>query len=215
MPHKPDLFYIGLEEFTSEPTVETLNAKTSEDVHKVVKKDNGAPIIKDWKSDNKNESVPQPKIEKKTVKPSVAKVEFVKPKQQSQNARKTIKNVKKTMQSNNSKRGNQRSWNYMISQRLGSNFEMYNKVYYECGSFDHLKKECNYHQRKFQNHKIQVSDGLGPQKMLIFLPHVHGNLQMDLQEKGVIDSGCSRRITGNMSYLTDYEEINGGYVAFG
>ncbi|GJU11615.1 retrovirus-related pol polyprotein from transposon TNT 1-94 [Tanacetum coccineum] len=37
----------------------------------------------------------------------------------------------------------------------------------------------------------------------------------DLQDKGMIDSGCSRHMTGNMSYLTDYEEIDGGYVAFG
>ncbi|GJX10012.1 hypothetical protein Tco_0199871 [Tanacetum coccineum] len=43
----------------------------------------------------------------------------------------------------------------------------------------------------------------------------HGNPQMDLQDKGVIDSGCSRHMTWNMSYLTDYEEIDGGYVAFG
>nr|GEW83936.1 hypothetical protein [Tanacetum cinerariifolium] len=42
-----------------------------------------------------------------------------------------------------------------------------------------------------------------------------GNQQMDLQDKGVIDSGCPRHITGNMSYLTDYEEIDRGYVAFG
>ncbi|GJV48643.1 ribonuclease H-like domain-containing protein [Tanacetum coccineum] len=42
-----------------------------------------------------------------------------------------------------------------------------------------------------------------------------GNPQMDLQDQGVIDSGCSRHMTRNMSYLTDYEEINGGYVAFG
>nr|GEX35094.1 putative ribonuclease H-like domain-containing protein [Tanacetum cinerariifolium] len=56
MSHKPDLSYIGLEEFTSEPIVETLNAKTSEDVPKVVKKDNGTPIIKDWKSDDEDES---------------------------------------------------------------------------------------------------------------------------------------------------------------
>ncbi|GJU94541.1 putative ribonuclease H-like domain-containing protein [Tanacetum coccineum] len=38
---------------------------------------------------------------------------------------------------------------------------------------------------------------------------------MDLQDQGVIDSGCPRHMTGNMSYLTDYEEIDGGYVAFG
>ncbi|GJS22258.1 putative reverse transcriptase domain-containing protein [Tanacetum coccineum] len=43
----------------------------------------------------------------------------------------------------------------------------------------------------------------------------HGNPQMDLQDQGVIDSGCSRHMTGNMSYLTDYEEIDGGYVKLG
>nr|GEW58664.1 uncharacterized mitochondrial protein AtMg00810-like [Tanacetum cinerariifolium] len=34
-------------------------------------------------------------------------------------------------------------------------------------------------------------------------------------KSGVIDSGCSRHMTGNMSYLFDFEELNGGYVAFG
>ncbi|GJS12778.1 ribonuclease H-like domain-containing protein [Tanacetum coccineum] len=34
-------------------------------------------------------------------------------------------------------------------------------------------------------------------------------------DQEVIDSGCSRHMTGNMSYLIDYEEIDGGYVAFG
>ncbi|GJV59186.1 putative ribonuclease H-like domain-containing protein [Tanacetum coccineum] len=41
------------------------------------------------------------------------------------------------------------------------------------------------------------------------------NPQQDLKDKGVIDSGCSRHMTGNRSYLTDYEEIDGGFVAFG
>ncbi|GJW10433.1 retrovirus-related pol polyprotein from transposon TNT 1-94 [Tanacetum coccineum] len=42
-----------------------------------------------------------------------------------------------------------------------------------------------------------------------------GNPQLELQEKGVIDSGCSRHMTGNKSYLSDYEEIDGGIVAYG
>nr|GEW80556.1 ribonuclease H-like domain-containing protein [Tanacetum cinerariifolium] len=42
-----------------------------------------------------------------------------------------------------------------------------------------------------------------------------GNPQIDLQDKGVIDSGCSRNMTWNMSYHTDYKEINRAYVAFG
>nr|GEX04351.1 retrovirus-related Pol polyprotein from transposon TNT 1-94 [Tanacetum cinerariifolium] len=40
-------------------------------------------------------------------------------------------------------------------------------------------------------------------------PHEH------LQDKGVINSGFSRHMVGNMSFLTDYKEINGGYVTFG
>nr|GEY18937.1 putative ribonuclease H-like domain-containing protein [Tanacetum cinerariifolium] len=42
-----------------------------------------------------------------------------------------------------------------------------------------------------------------------------GNPQYALKDKGVIDSGCSRHMTGNMSYLSDFQELNGGYVAFG
>nr|GEV87177.1 ribonuclease H-like domain-containing protein [Tanacetum cinerariifolium] len=42
-----------------------------------------------------------------------------------------------------------------------------------------------------------------------------GNLQHAFKDKGVIDSGCSRHMTGNMSYLSDFKELNGGYVAFG
>ncbi|GJS57778.1 putative ribonuclease H-like domain-containing protein [Tanacetum coccineum] len=128
--------FSSLEEFTSEPivikpVVENSEAKASEAKPKVVRKNNGAPIIEDWVFDNEEDDVSQAKIEKKTFNPSFAKIEFVKPKQQEKTARKT------------------------------------------------------------------------------------GNPQMDLEDQGVIDSGCSRHMTWNMSYLTDYEEIDGGYVGFG
>nr|GEW13457.1 putative ribonuclease H-like domain-containing protein [Tanacetum cinerariifolium] len=42
-----------------------------------------------------------------------------------------------------------------------------------------------------------------------------GNPQHALKDKGVIDNGCSRHMTWNMSSLSDFEELNGGYVAFG
>nr|GEZ60070.1 hypothetical protein [Tanacetum cinerariifolium] len=38
-----------------------------------------------------------------------------------------------------------------------------------------------------------------------------GNPQQALKDKGVIGSRCSRHMTGNMSYLSDFEELNGGY----
>nr|GEY03542.1 hypothetical protein [Tanacetum cinerariifolium] len=45
--------------------------------------------------------------------------------------------------------------------------------------------------------------------------HIRLQLLMLLRDKGVIDSGCSRHMTGTMSYLSNFEELNGGYVAFG
>ncbi|GJW04663.1 putative ribonuclease H-like domain-containing protein [Tanacetum coccineum] len=51
-------------------------------------------------------------------------------------------------------------------------------------------------------------------KVLNHVSKNNRNPQIDLQDQGVIDSGCSRHMTGNMSYLTDYEEIDGGYVTF-
>nr|GEU90890.1 ribonuclease H-like domain-containing protein [Tanacetum cinerariifolium] len=42
-----------------------------------------------------------------------------------------------------------------------------------------------------------------------------GNPHQAPKDKCVIDSGCSRHMTGNIYFLLDFEEINGGYVAFG
>ncbi|GJR73211.1 hypothetical protein Tco_0085576 [Tanacetum coccineum] len=40
-------------------------------------------------------------------------------------------------------------------------------------------------------------------------------LQQALKYKGMFDSGCSRHMTGNKALLTDYHDIDGGFVAFG
>ncbi|GJU75988.1 retrovirus-related pol polyprotein from transposon TNT 1-94 [Tanacetum coccineum] len=49
---------------------------------------------------------------------------------------------------------------------------------------------------------------------MLFKRFDYGNPQQDLKNKGVIDSGCSRHMTGNRSYRIDYKEIDGGFVAF-
>ncbi|GKA41420.1 ribonuclease H-like domain-containing protein [Tanacetum coccineum] len=165
MPPKHDLSFSGLEEFVNEPivseptvkkpVVETSEAKASADKPKVVRKNNGAPIIEDWVSDSEEEDVPQAKKEKKIVKPSFAKIEFVKSKEQVKSPRKTtVKQSNQNRQNTHSPRGNQRNWNNMMSQRLGSNFEMINKACYVCGSFDHLQYNCHNHQRQINNKKM-------------------------------------------------------------
>nr|GEW37083.1 hypothetical protein [Tanacetum cinerariifolium] len=42
-----------------------------------------------------------------------------------------------------------------------------------------------------------------------------GNSQKKIDDKGYWDSGCSRHMTGNISYLSDYEPFDGGYMSFG
>nr|GEW09424.1 hypothetical protein [Tanacetum cinerariifolium] len=81
------------DEFVNKPVVENYKAKSSEDEPKIVRKNDDAPIMEEWVSDNKEEDVSHPKIEKKTVRPSIAKIEFIKSKQQEKTGRKTIKQV--------------------------------------------------------------------------------------------------------------------------
>ncbi|GJW96080.1 putative ribonuclease H-like domain-containing protein [Tanacetum coccineum] len=60
-------------------------------------------------------------------------------------------------------------------------------------------------------HSKTTVNAARPMSYLSKTTHSTGNPQIDLQDKGVINSGCSRYVTGNMSYLTDYKEIDGGY----
>nr|GEU86435.1 hypothetical protein [Tanacetum cinerariifolium] len=76
MPPKPDLSFTGLNEFVNKHVVENNNARSSKEETKAVRKNDDAPIIKEWVSDNKEENVAQPKIEKKTVRPSIVKKEY-------------------------------------------------------------------------------------------------------------------------------------------
>ncbi|GJZ95260.1 hypothetical protein Tco_0667463 [Tanacetum coccineum] len=154
MPPTPDMSFTSLDEFANKPVVENSKAMSSEEDLRVVRKSDDAPNIEDWVSDNEKEDVSQPKIKKKIVKTSIIKKEYVKSKQQEKSAKKTVKQVEHHRQNSHSPRGNQRNWNNMMSQKLGSSFEMFNKACYLCGSFDHLQVDCNYHQKQFQNQRM-------------------------------------------------------------
>ncbi|GJZ25784.1 hypothetical protein Tco_0570037 [Tanacetum coccineum] len=305
MPPKSDLVYPSLDDFVD------VNESVSESV---VEKLLG------------EENVPKVKTVEMFNKPSFAKINFVKSTEQVKSPRKTL--VDKNRQKTPSPRGNKRIWNQQMSKKLGSDFEMFNKACHVCGSFDHLKTDCNnwYNNGRFaklvwtkvqrvnkQNfsklthpspkrnmvprtiltrsgpnsvnavrpvntvQSITIVNNAGPMKNVInnaysitrrpfnkittannhnFTKKVnivkgtrvntarpkavlsvvkgnkgnkgndvkastcwvwrskhkvldHGNPQQDLKYKGVIDSGCSRHMIGNRSYLIDYEEIDG------
>ncbi|GJR88227.1 reverse transcriptase domain-containing protein [Tanacetum coccineum] len=109
MPTTPDLSFTRLDEFVNEPVVENYKEMSSEVEPKVVRKYDDAPSIEEWVSDDEEEDVSQPKTEKKTVRPSIVKKEFVKSKQQEKIARKTVKQVEQFRKNTHSPRGNQRN----------------------------------------------------------------------------------------------------------
>ncbi|GJT62365.1 ribonuclease H-like domain-containing protein [Tanacetum coccineum] len=255
-------------------------------------------------SESEEEDVPKIKIVEMFNKPSFTKINFVKSTEQVKSPRKI--SVDRNRQNTPSPRGNKRNWNQQMSQKLGSNFEMFNKACHVCGSFDHLKNDCNnwYNTERFakpvwtnvqrvnkQNfsklthpspkrnmiprtiltrsgpislntarpvNTVQsrtAVNNAGPMKNVIdnaystarrpkavlsavkgnkgnavkastcwvwrpkhkVLDHVSRNngASMSFKRFDLIDAKESKHMKRNISYLTDYEEIDGGFVAFG
>nr|GEU34896.1 retrovirus-related Pol polyprotein from transposon TNT 1-94 [Tanacetum cinerariifolium] len=374
LPPKPDL--CGLEEFVNKPIVteptvkkpaiETSEAKASVDKPKVVRNNFGPLLIEDWISGSKNEAESKPQIEKKTIKPSFAKIEFIKSKEQGVNTANRVNTASSQVNSTSSLNiGNlsdvvicafivsqpnstqlvyedleqihpndleemDLKWKMaMLTMRarrfLKNTGRKLNLNGNDSVSFDKIKMECyNYHKRGHFARECQAPKGQDnmsrdvirktvpvetpnssalvssltinadrpfndvhpkrtmnvvnqesyfskqahsfvqrPNQKLTTLKNSYankevkticvkkvntakpkaavnaakakakhnavkgkrgnavksstcwGNPQEHLQDKRVIDSGCYRHMTGNMSFLTDYEEIEGGYVAFG
>nr|GEX48008.1 hypothetical protein [Tanacetum cinerariifolium] len=109
MPPTPDLSFTCLDEFANKHVVENCKAKSSKEEPKVVRNNDDAPITEELVSDNEEDDMSQPKIEKKTIRPSIARIEFVKSKKEEKTARKTVKQLEQHRQNTYSPRGNQRN----------------------------------------------------------------------------------------------------------
>nr|GFA87985.1 ribonuclease H-like domain-containing protein [Tanacetum cinerariifolium] len=86
---------------------------------------------------------------------------------------------------------------------------------YNCHRKGHFAMECRSPKDTRRNHKEPTNYALMAFTSSSSSSDNEGNPQHALKDKGVIDSGCLRYMTRNMSYLSDFEELNGGYVAFG
>nr|GEU47115.1 putative ribonuclease H-like domain-containing protein [Tanacetum cinerariifolium] len=168
MPPRADLSFAGLDDFvfkckvsetvTSVPKIETNASKTSKDsLEKPKTVRSSAPFIEEWESYIEDANVFKPKEVKKTVKPSLEKIEFV-------NARKiTVENENKV----------ENPMKFSQSPRAAVLTK---------------SRQVPVNAAKQSSHKAASVSAA---------------------------SGCSRDMTGNKSCLTDYQEINGGFVAFG
>nr|GEW39621.1 putative ribonuclease H-like domain-containing protein [Tanacetum cinerariifolium] len=76
---------------------------------------------------------------------------------------------------------------------------------FNCHKMGHFARECRA-QRNQDEEQVQKN------MALMAFSDSEGKPQMD--DKEFIDSGCSRQMTGNIAYLSDFKEFDGGYVTF-
>ncbi|GJX86332.1 retrovirus-related pol polyprotein from transposon TNT 1-94 [Tanacetum coccineum] len=242
MPPTPDFSFTGLDEFVNKPVVENCKAMSSEEEPKIVKKCDDALNIEDWVSADEEEDVTKPKIEKKIVKTSIVKKEFVKSKQQEKTARKTVKQVEQHRQTTHMNAARPMSY---LSKTAHSTVKrpIHKNTTFKNSNINQRVntvrgKEVNTARPKavvnavkgnnFNVVKASACWVWKPKTKVLDQISKHNSASITLKkfdyidaqgrsksDQGVIDSGCSRHMTGNMSYLTDYEEIDRGYVAFG
>ncbi|GJR04038.1 hypothetical protein Tco_0527022 [Tanacetum coccineum] len=153
----------------------------NEDISNEVRESSDAPLVKELVSDDK--------LEKKTIFPIVAKIEFVRPKQQEKPVRKRVKLTAITIKG--------KGWNMVpravlmiIGLRSLNTARLFNNAHpktivYSARPMSHFSKSAQ----------------------------STGHLQKE--DQGYVDSGCSRDMIGNMSYISDFKEFDGGYVTFG
>ncbi|GJY20629.1 putative ribonuclease H-like domain-containing protein [Tanacetum coccineum] len=145
-----------------------------------------APIIEEYESDSDDENVTVQT--KRLDTPSFATKQVKTP-------RENVKN-----QSSHSQKPK------VNNKELGN--RLTERACFVCGSFSHLIRDCDYHvklAKQVELHKQNMTKGNG----------TGDNPHRSLKNKGIIDSGCSRHMTGNKAYLADFQDFNGGPVAFG
>nr|GEW11589.1 ribonuclease H-like domain-containing protein [Tanacetum cinerariifolium] len=67
----------------------------------------------------------------------------------------------------------------------------------------------------FMEEPIEIIDRKLKQLKQSRIPIVKDGPHRALKDKEIVDSGCSRHMTGNKGHLADYQEYKGGSVAFG
>ncbi|GJS81601.1 hypothetical protein Tco_0748142 [Tanacetum coccineum] len=266
----------------SNSSVETLDSVSKSAVNEptVVSKSkvwSDAPIIEEYESDSDDEYVIEPSKEQE--KPSFAFVNTVK----------HVKTPRETVKEKNTcspiPKADKRVWNGLMSKKLGLGYGFTKKACFVCGSFSHLIRDCDFHekrmakqvelnkqkgkgtsqgenrpvwnnvqrlnhQNKFVPKAVLTKTGIfpvntarqnlsgqaattmllgnretavrpqqvvyGDPKTLLETksPNYYNDPQKALKNKGIVDSRCSRHMTGNKSYLVEYQDYNGGHVAF-
>ncbi|GJX28163.1 hypothetical protein Tco_0236242 [Tanacetum coccineum] len=205
------------------------------------------------------ESIPKPVVnEPKTVSaPKVWSDAPIIEEYESDNDDEYVQTVKEQDTCSQNPKVDKRDWNGLMSKRLGLGYGFTRKACFVCGSFSHLIRDCDFHEKRMTKH-VELNKqkgkgtGTGENRLLVLLgaigklllrpqqiiigdpkditgtnsPNTIVDQTLDnphtaLKNKGcagfvsMANSGCSRHMTRNKDYLVEYQDYNGGHVAFG
>nr|GEU32950.1 uncharacterized mitochondrial protein AtMg00810-like [Tanacetum cinerariifolium] len=146
-----------------------------------------APIIEEYESDSDDDSVSN--VQEDKEKPSFAFTDSVK------HVKTSRENIKETSTPNHCPKVEKQGRNGHTRKGLGYAFTR--KTCFVCGSFSHLIRDCDFHEKRMakQAALIKSKNKDDPHKAL--------------KNKGIVDSGCSKHMTGNKAHLANYQEIRG------
>ncbi|GJS41355.1 hypothetical protein Tco_0566398, partial [Tanacetum coccineum] len=194
---------------------------------KKVRENNDALIIEDWVSDDEDDDEPNPKVEKKTVIPTTTKKECVKSEKLFKSSVSCPNQQRKRIVSENNYNKKNNDYYSKTSHPSAHKHMAPRAVLMETGlkSFNRprLVNTGRFNTgRPFRSTVNTVRakgfNAVKPSTCWVWRPIKPNGASLSnsqINDKGFVDSGCSRHMTGNITNLSDFKDFDGGYVTFG
>ncbi|GJU09361.1 ribonuclease H-like domain-containing protein [Tanacetum coccineum] len=226
-PKKLDLSYSGLDEF-KEPEFKGYGSENSKQESNIVcdqksddsKENSDDSLVKEQVSKDTSSFVESSlNVDKETVFPVDKKAESIKPKNHENPVKKSVRLSANTIKG--------KGWTVNTTHPKSTVFSAkpipcFSKPAQSTVRRPFQPKKLLTNKRftqKVNTAKAQAVNTARPKVVKTVRPNfavvnaVKGKPQQD--DTGFVDSGCSRHMTGNIAYLSDFKEFDGGYVTFG
>ncbi|GKE96306.1 hypothetical protein Tco_1581161, partial [Tanacetum coccineum] len=203
---------------------------------KKARKNNDAPIIDDWVSDDEDDEddvEPIPKVEKISVIPTATKKEFVKPKKP---VRRSVRafficgsfdhiqySCPKTSHKHMAPKAVLMKTGLRSFNTVRPSYTAHPKSTVHCARpriYFQNQAQSTIHRPFYKRTSLTKRSynqnvNTGGQNVNTIRARGFNASNLQLNGKGFVDSGCSRHMTGNITHLFDFKDFDGGYVTFG
>ncbi|GJS27177.1 putative ribonuclease H-like domain-containing protein [Tanacetum coccineum] len=170
-----------------------------EEEPKKARENNDAPIIEDWVSYDEEEVEPILKVEKKTAIPAANKKESVK----------TKKPIRRSVSCPNAHK-------HMVPRAILMKTGL--KTVNNVRPVNTVRQTVNTGRQNVNTIRARGFNAVKPSACWVWRLSNHGaslSIPRSPNDKGFVDSGCSRHMFGNIAHLLDFKDFDGGYVTFG